>query len=72
MKAVKNLKIEPGKTYLTRDGQRITIEAKTKHGRTYRMQGEDERGRITWRSTVGRFGRTPSRLDLIAEVEKGE
>lgn len=62
--------IEAGKTYLTRDGQRIHIEQETSHRGTYRMRGEDEQGRVTWRSRKGRFDRHPSRLDLVAEAPK--
>jgi hypothetical protein len=62
--------IQPGKTYTTRDGQRVRIEAETANRGTYRMQGEDEQGRITWRSRKGRFERHPHRLDLVAEVAR--
>ncbi len=65
------MKIEVGKTYLTRDGQRIEIESEALDGTssvTYRMQGIDEKGRVTWRSRRGRFDRYPSRLDLVEEV----
>ena len=61
--------IKTGKTYITRDGQRVRIEAETDYPGTYRMRGEDEQGRITWRARKGQFDRHPSRLDLVAEAE---
>ena len=60
--------IEIGKTYLTRDGQRVRIDAETDNRGTYRMRGEDQEGRVTWRSHKGRFTSRPHRLDLIAEA----
>ena len=62
------MQIEIGKTYKTRDGQRVTIQAETAEGGTYRFQGEDEQGRITWRSAKGRFDKRPSPLDLVVEA----
>jgi hypothetical protein len=63
------MNIEIGKTYLTRSGERITIEAETTcKDPTYRFQGMDERGRITWRSLKGRIFAHPHRLDLIKEA----
>lgn len=60
--------IEVGKTYSTRDGQRIVIQAETENRGVYRFRGEDEQGCITWRSRKGRFDRTPHHLDLVREV----
>ncbi len=62
------MKVEVGKTYLTRTGERVHIHAKTGWPGTYRMRGEDNRGRITWRSERGRFVSYPHSLDLVAEV----
>lgn len=62
------MKIEVGKTYRTRSGRKVKIEAETENRGTYRMRGEDEQGRITWRSKRGRFDRHPSQHDLIAEA----
>jgi hypothetical protein len=62
------MKIEVGKTYLTRDGQKITIQSESGYRGTWRMQGVDEIGRLTWRSRKGRFERRPSKLDLVAEA----
>jgi hypothetical protein len=62
--------VEIGKTYLTRSGERIAIEAETdiKVGRTYQFRGTDDRGRFTWYSAKGRFTRHPHRLDLVREA----
>jgi hypothetical protein len=63
------ISLEIGKTYLTRDGSlRVTIQAETDNRGTYRMQGEDELGRITWRSVNGRFERHAHSLDLVREA----
>lgn len=64
----KSIIIEVGKTYLTRDGQRVRIEAETDNKGTYKMQGEDEEGRVTWRSRRGRFASRACALDLVAEA----
>jgi hypothetical protein len=61
-----SIKIEVGKSYMTRDGEQITIQADTGQPGRYRFQGEDAEGRLTWRSAKGRFGRHPHRLDLVA------
>ena len=60
--------LEIGKTYETRDGRKITIEAKTTERGTYRFRGVDERGRLTWRSAKGRFDSRASAHDLVREV----
>lgn len=60
--------LEVGKTYLTRQDERVRIDAETENRGTYRMRGEDEQGRVTWRSLKGRFTDRPHALDLIAEA----
>ena len=63
------MQIEIGKTYLTREGERITIEHITPFPQgTWVVQGIDERGRITWRSRKGRFTNYPHPLDLVREA----
>jgi hypothetical protein len=74
------MKIQPGKIYLTRDGQRVLIEAETNYPGTYRMQGVYVDGGhfsdpstmtilgVTWRSREGHFDGSPSHLDLVSEV----
>ena len=64
----KRVTVEVGKAYLTRDGQRIAIEAETTRAGTYKMQGVDSQGRVTWRSRRGAFTSHPHRLDLITEA----
>lgn len=71
--------LEVGKTYLTRDGQRVLIEAETTAHGTYKMQGIYVEGAdwhdrcnkpalgVTWRSKDGRMSRTRHRLDLVME-----
>jgi len=61
--------IEVGKAYMTRDGQRVRITGQTNYPGTYSMIGEDDRGRVTWRSRTGRFYKYPHRLDLVSELE---
>jgi hypothetical protein len=64
-----HMKIEIGKTYICRDGSQFHAEALTRIcGRTYDVQGRDERGRVTWRSIHGRFAVTPHRLDVVREA----
>ena len=64
------MRIQVGKTYVTRDGHKVTIEAETPMATaTYVMQGVDERGRITWRTRKGRFDRHPHPNDLVSESE---
>ena len=59
--------IEAGKTYVCRDGSLFFAQAITKNkGRTFKVQGEDEQGRITWRSLKGRFSNAPHRLDVVS------
>ena len=62
-------RIEVGKSYLTRDGDRVTIEAETAYRGTWSMQGTDGRGRLTWHSAAGRFTDRPHAADLVAETE---
>jgi hypothetical protein len=38
-------------------------------GGSYRLRGSDGFGRITWRSTQGRFGARQYALDLMREIE---
>ncbi len=60
--------IETGKTYECRDGSVFRAIEVTRHeGRTYRVRGEDEKGRITWRSLKGRFDKAPHHLDVVRE-----
>lgn len=61
--------LEVGKTYETRDGRAIKITGRSEEfGGTYRFIGEDEAGRLTWRSRRGRFDRRPTKHDLVREV----
>ena len=63
------MNIEIGKTYVTRNGElRVTIKAETANRGTYQMRGEDNLGRITWRSSKGRFERYAHRHDLVREA----
>lgn len=62
--------LEIGKIYECRNGERFRAEALTNSdGKTYRVQGEDGQGRITWRSLKGRFSRAPHPLDIVRECE---
>jgi hypothetical protein len=71
------MNIEIGKSYATRDGQTVRIEAETeildpRTSRTYQMRGV-RGGSITYYSAKGRFAAHPHRLDLVAEINcKGE
>jgi len=67
MTTASKITLEIGKTYVTRDGQRVRIEAETECRGTFRMRGVDEYGRPTWRSRKGRFDRLASHLDLVRE-----
>ena len=61
--------LQIGKTYVTRDGSlHVLIQAETNLNGTYSMQGEDDLGRITWRTRKGQFSRYLHPLDLTAEV----
>jgi hypothetical protein len=73
--------IEVGKTYLTRDGQCVLIEAETTSHGTFKMQGVYLQGGghwydpynyramgVTWRSKDGRMSGNRHRLDLVMEV----
>ena len=65
------MKIEIGKKYITRDGTRtVTIEAESTYRGTFRMQGEDDLGRVTWRSPKGRFTTHLHKHDLVAEANE--
>ena len=66
MPKVVSIESAPGKTYITRNGDLVRIEAETNYGRTYKMQGIDDQGRVTWRSRAGRFTSHPHHLDLVA------
>jgi hypothetical protein len=67
----RQMKIEIGKTYICRDGSLFRAEALTRgYGRTYKVQGEDERGCVTWRSIHGRFTSVPHRLDVVREAAR--
>jgi len=60
------MNIEVGQTYICRSGDIFIAEAITKQGGTYKVQGFDQFGRITWRSLKGRFDRHPHHLDVVA------
>jgi hypothetical protein len=62
------IRVEPGKTYLTRDGDRVTIAHQTPSHGQWEYIGNDSRGRVTWRSAKGQHGRYRSGLDLVKEV----
>jgi hypothetical protein len=74
--------IEVGKTYLTRDGQRVLIETETAHHGMYTMQGVYVEGGhwhnpyhhralgVTWRRKDGRMSRARHRLDLVMEEQR--
>lgn len=64
--------VEVGKSYVTRNGHIVRIEAETNSRGTYRMQGVDDQDRVTWRSRKGRFESRPHHLDLIAEARTAE
>lgn len=63
------MQLEVGKAYVCRDGSKFVAQAITAWGPLYRVQGEDEQGRVTWRSAKGRFERYPHKLDVVAEAE---
>lgn len=63
------MQIEVGKTYVCRDGSKFLAQAITTEGKLYRVQGEDDLGRVTWRSIKGRFERHPHKLDVVAETD---
>ncbi len=63
--------IEAGKTYITREGKRVRIELiydRDDFAAYWRCVGEDDQGRVTWRSLKGRFTSHPHRLDLVGEA----
>lgn len=71
------MEIQVGRTYLTRDGERVKIVAETDQPGTYRMRGiildgigpgNANKGAFTWRSRAGRFTSHPHRLDLVSET----
>jgi hypothetical protein len=73
--------LKVGKTYLTRDGQRVLIEAETTRHGMYTMQGVYVEGGhccdpynhralgVTWRRKDGRMSRARHRLDLVVEEQ---
>lgn len=62
------IQIEVGKTYECRNGDLFRALAVTENdGKTYRVRGEDQQGRVTWRSLKGRFDRAPHALDVVRE-----
>jgi hypothetical protein len=64
----RTITLEPGKTYVCRDGSLFKAQAiSSQYVGTFRVQGEDEQGRITWRSLRGRFTRRPHYLDAVGE-----
>ena len=65
------MKIEIGKVYVCRDGSKFVAEAETGRNDTYAVQGEDEDGRVTWRSAKGRFCRHPHPRDVVAVLDDG-
>ena len=63
------IQIAVGKTYECRNGATFrAIEITAHDGKTYRVRGEDEKGRTTWRSAKGRFDKAPHALDVIREA----
>ena len=62
------VRLEDGKTYLTREGERVFIEGQTMSHGLWEYVGKDERGRITWRSAKGQHGRYRGPTDLIKEA----
>jgi hypothetical protein len=65
------MKIEIGKTYICRDGSQFHAQELTRgYGRTYKVQGVDEHGCVTWRSIHGRFTSVPHRLDVVREATR--
>lgn len=58
--------IEIGTTYRTRNGSTFRAIEKTGQAGTYAVRGEDEQGRVTWRSLKGRFARTAHALDCVS------
>lgn len=67
MKTQTRITVEVGHAYICRDGSLFTADSLATHGHTYRVAGEDERGRITWRSLRGRFTSHPHPLDVVGE-----
>ena len=61
------IQIETGKTYTCRDGSEFKATEKTGRKGTYAIVGEDENGKVTWRSEKGRFDRYPHKLDVVSE-----
>lgn len=62
------IQIEVGKTYECRNGATFKAIAFTDNAtKTYRVRGEDELGRVTWRSAKGRFDKAPHPLDVVRE-----
>ena len=63
-----SITIKVGKTYECRNGAEFkALEITHNEGKTYRVRGEDEKGRITWRSLKGRFDKAPHALDVVRE-----
>ncbi len=62
------IRLEPGKTYLTRDGERVTILHQTASHGIWEYLGKDSNDRLTWRSATGQHGRYRSSSDLIKEA----
>lgn len=57
--------IQVGKSYICRNGSMFIAEAITNYPGTYKVQGVDEKGRVTWRSLKGRFDSHPHALDVV-------
>ena len=62
------LRLEDGKTYLTRQGEKVFIDGQTMSHGLWEYVGHDEAGRLTWRSAKGQHGRYRSGSDLVREV----
>ena len=61
--------IAVGKTYECRNGSIFrAIELTNSDLKTYRVRGEDEKGRVCWRSLKGRFTSGPHHLDVVREI----
>jgi hypothetical protein len=64
------MKIQVGKTYLTRDGtMQVKVERELSNKNKWRFQCLDDRGRVTWRNGNGAYlGALQHPHDLIEEA----